>query len=66
MSNWPDSMSLDCGRKLDEIKPHIFKMEKEKTYFTLNVSQWNQIFFQVILGRFIWSIHHEIYTQYKG
>ena len=39
--------------------------EKEKTYFTFTVSQWNQNFFQVILGRFFLSIPHEIYIQYK-
>ena len=48
-------------------KPHISKIvtlqEKEKTYLTFNESQWNQTCFQFILGRFFWSIHHEIYTQ---
>ena len=51
-------------------KPRISNMvtlqESEKTFFTFNVSQWNQTSFQAILGRFFWSIHHEIYTQYKG
>ena len=37
-----------------------------KTYFTFNVSQWNQTFFHVILGRFFWSIHHEIYIKCQG
>ena len=50
-------------------KPCISKMrtlqETEKTYFTFNVSQQNQTFFQVIWGHFSWSIHHEIYTQCK-
>ena len=40
--------------------------EKKKTYSTFNVSQWNQNFVQVILGRLFWSIHDKIYKQCKG
>ena len=51
-------------------KPHISKMvtlqEKEKTYFNLNASQWNQTCFQVILGRVFWSVNQEIYTPCKA
>ena len=51
-------------------KPCTSKMvtlrEKEKTYLTFNVSQWNQTFYQVTLGRFFLSIHREIYAQRKG
>ena len=37
-----------------------------KEYFNLSVSQLNHYVFQLIWGHFFWSIHHEIYTQWKG
>ena len=54
------SLSL-CVSLLSEenlISKMVTLQEKEKTYFTFIVSQWNQTFFQVLLGRFIWSILH--------
>uniref|UniRef100_A0AAR2IXU5 Uncharacterized protein n=1 Tax=Pygocentrus nattereri TaxID=42514 RepID=A0AAR2IXU5_PYGNA len=35
------------------------KSEKEKTYFTFNVSQWNQNFSQVILGCFFYTLRNK-------
>ena len=55
-----------CWKKTSHLQKRLTLQEMEKTCFTFNVSQWNQTFFQVILGCFFWSIHHEIYTQPKG
>ena len=45
---------------------YVTLQEKEKTYFTFNVSQWNQNFFPSNFGQVFWSIHQEIYTQCKN
>ena len=58
---------LNChGPNKTRISKIVILQEKEKTYFTSNVSQWNQIFFPSHLGRFFWSIYTQIYTQCKG
>ena len=50
---------------VDNRPPHVIALEKLEEVRSENLWQqgrWNQTFFQVIFGRFFWSIHHEIYT----
>ena len=57
-------LTLTCFVHITAVGTKLSKMvtlqEKEKTYITFNVSQWNQTFFQVIFGHLFWSVLHEI------
>ena len=55
-------MSLLSENKISKM---VTLQEKEKTYFTFNVSQWNQTFFPSHFGLFILAIYLENYTQCK-